>query len=323
MARTGLDRLEDVDGQPVRMDLRRLRKSVKSRQYLRSGGFLPDFVQGHTREVAARHESAIEEALTDAAAVALAPPTVLDEAGHRLDDGPAVLTQAEVAAAEGGESDVFFLASCRDFYTTPWASAGTACPVAFWGCLECPNAVFTLRHLPSILGFLDFVERQREELTAPAWQARYGLAWQRIVEGIHPKFTDAQIAEAAAIAEAGGDRLALPTAFLTTLATRRGRRPAEHNPFVLPAAVTGHIPLRGPQLWDPVWELGPFVPRSYQVATRIDFGKLPDPLDALAAREYLYLRFNRPLQTHTRRGSRPNRSRSQPRLASSGSTPAY
>ncbi|MFI8266640.1 hypothetical protein [Streptomyces sp. NPDC085665] len=85
--------------------------------------------------------------------------------------------------------------------------------------LECPNAVFTIRHLPSILGFLDFVERQREELTAPAWQARYGLAWQRIVEGIRPKFTDAQIAEAAAIAEAHGDRLALPTAFLTTLAT--------------------------------------------------------------------------------------------------------
>ncbi|MGW4689687.1 hypothetical protein ACWEPM_33010 [Streptomyces sp. NPDC004244] len=229
MASTGLDQLEDVGGQPVRMDLRRLRKSVKSRQYLRSGGFLPDFVHGHTREVAARHyagieahrdvhESAIEDALADAAAGALAPPTVLDESGRRLDDGPAVLTGPEVEIVRGGASDVF-LASCRDFHTTPWAPAGTACPVAFWGCLECPNAVFTLRHLPSILGFLDFTERQRAELTEPAWQARYGLAWQRIVEGIRPKFTDAQVSEAAAIAEADGDRLALPAAFLTTLAT--------------------------------------------------------------------------------------------------------
>ncbi|MFE1558899.1 hypothetical protein ACFW6V_28445 [Streptomyces sp. NPDC058734] len=229
MARTGLDRLQDVDGRPVRMDLRRLRKSVKSRHYLRSGGFLPDFTQGHTREVAARHyagieahrevhELAIEDALADAAAVALAPPTVLDEAGRRLDNGPTVLTEPEVTAVRGGESDVF-LASCRDFHATPWAPPGTACPVSFWGCLECPNAVFTLRHLPSILGFLDFIERQRDELPEPAWQARYGVAWQRIVEGIRPKFTDAQITEAAAIAEAAGDRLALPTAFLTTLAT--------------------------------------------------------------------------------------------------------
>lgn len=82
-------------------------------------------------------------------------------------------------------------------------------------------------------------------------------------------------------------------------------RPAEENPFVLPATITGHTTLAGPRLRDPVWELGPFIPRSYQVATRIDFGKLPDPLDALTAREYFYSRFNRPLQTHTRRGSRP------------------
>ncbi|MFJ6784318.1 hypothetical protein [Streptomyces yangpuensis] len=39
------------------------------------------------------------------------------------------------------------------------------------------------------------------------------------MEGIRPKFTDAQVSEATAIAEACGDRLALPTAFLTTLAT--------------------------------------------------------------------------------------------------------
>ncbi|MFE1558900.1 hypothetical protein ACFW6V_28450 [Streptomyces sp. NPDC058734] len=92
---------------------------------------------------------------------------------------------------------------------------------------------------------------------------------------------------------------------MTTPHPAEGARPVVQNPFVLPKTATGHTPLCGPRFWDPVWDLGPFIPRSYQVATRIDFGKLPDPVDSLTAREYLYSRFNRPLQTHTRRGSQP------------------
>jgi hypothetical protein len=36
--------------------------------------------------------------------------------------------------------------------------------VAIWGCLECPNAVFSTRHLPSVLSFLSFTEARRDEL---------------------------------------------------------------------------------------------------------------------------------------------------------------
>ena len=36
--------------------------------------------------------------------------------------------------------------------------------MAAWGCLECPNAVFTERHLPSLTAFAAFLEDQRGEL---------------------------------------------------------------------------------------------------------------------------------------------------------------
>jgi len=225
LARHQLDRMEDRGGEPVRLDLRRLRKTFKSIRYVRSGGVLDDFAEGHTKQVAADHyanieahrelhETAVENGLQEALDVALAPPVVLDDEGARLDCGPGQLEPDEVRAALSGENDVF-LASCKDFYASPYAAKkGTSCPVAVWGCLECPNAVFTTRHLPSILTFLDFTENQREELPVLEWKARYGLAWERIVHGIRPRFTSDQVATAQAIAEAGNPRLKLPAQFL-------------------------------------------------------------------------------------------------------------
>lgn len=229
MSEHGLDRLTDRDGGPVALDLRRVRKTVKSRQYLRAGGVLEDFASGHTRPVAAKHyadidaheethEQAVEAGLAQALGVALAPPVVLSDDGDRLDDGQATLTAREIESALSGEQDVW-LASCRDFFASPFArKPGAACPVPAWGCLECPNAVFTSRHLPSLLSFLDFLERQREEYPAAEWTARFGLAWDRVVHGVRARFSTRQIAAAQAIAEAGGDRLLLPPSFLEVIA---------------------------------------------------------------------------------------------------------
>ncbi len=214
----GLDQLTDRDGSPVRLHLVRLRKSWKSAQYLRAGGVIADFASGHTAEVAAGHyadigahrdihEQAVEDGLRQAMAVAQ-PPVVIDEHGTRLDDGQQELPPAQVQAALSGSSDVF-LASCRDFYDTPFAAKGKPCPVAMWGCLDCANAVFTTRHLPQVLAFLAFIEAQREEYTVTEWGQRYGRAFDRITTGIRGRFTPAQIATAQAIAEAGGARLLL------------------------------------------------------------------------------------------------------------------
>lgn len=225
MARHGLDQLTDRDGSPVALCRRRLRKTVKSQQYLRVGGVLPDFATGHSRQVAAAHyadieahrplhEQAVEDGLREALQVALPPPVVIDQAGRRLDDGTDPLADRQVQQTLSGHSDVF-LASCTDFYASPFARTyGTACPVPIWGCLECPNAVYTTRHLPSVLAFLGFVDYQRDRLPADEWQARYQLSRQRILDGILPKFTSEQVITARAIAEAGGPLLSLPAQIL-------------------------------------------------------------------------------------------------------------
>jgi len=220
----GFDQLIDRGGGPVRLDLRRLRKTYKSRQYMRAAGVLDDFTSGHSKQVAAAHyadidahrevhEQAVEAGLRQALDIALAPPVVAGEGGRPLGGG-APLTPPQVRAALSEQTDVF-LASCTDFYGSPFArTSGSGCPVAIWGCLECPNAVYTSRHLPSLLSFAAFVDAQRDELPDGEWQARYGLAFERVTTGILAKFTGEQITTARLIAQADAGPLALPAQVL-------------------------------------------------------------------------------------------------------------
>ena len=187
-ARQSLGELTDRDGGPVRLDLRRLRKSVKSKAYLRSGGVLDEFAAGHTKQVAAAryadidahrelHEQAVEAGLRQALRQALPVPVVATPAGAALPAPgatPEPLTPAQAHAAIAASQDVF-LASCTDFNGSPFArSPGSPCPAAVWGCLQCPNAVFTERHLPSLAGFAG-VPRDpargttRGRLAGPLW----------------------------------------------------------------------------------------------------------------------------------------------------------
>lgn len=229
LAECGLGSLTDRDGAPLRsLDLRRLRKTYKSKLYLSTGGVLPDFTSGHTPQVAGRHyadisahdeihDAAVEAGLTQALAITLPAPVVLDDEGDRLDDGEGELAPEAVTDALSGATDVW-VSSCTDFFASPWASKpGAPCPVPPWVCLECTNAVFTSRHLPAVLSILDTIEQQREEFPTTEWAIRFGLAHERITTGVLNRFTARQIATAKAIAEADGARLALPTAFLETI----------------------------------------------------------------------------------------------------------
>lgn len=225
LAAYGIDVLDDRGGKKVKLDLRRLRKSFKSKKYLEAGGILPDFVSGHTPQVAGRHyadigaheeihDQTVEAGLTQALAVALPPPVVLDEDGSRLDEGTAEVSAEVVRDALAGATDVW-LSACQDFFNSPYAlKKGAACPVPPWVCLECPNAVFTTRHLPA----LDTIERQREDFSTTEWTARFGIAHERIIKGVLARFRAQQISNAQAIAEADGPRLALPATFLEMIA---------------------------------------------------------------------------------------------------------
>jgi hypothetical protein len=228
-SRHGLDQLDDYGGGKVRLDLRRLRKSVKSRRYLQTGGILDDFTAGHTKAVAAAHyadidahndvhDQAVEDGLRQALHAALPDPVTATPDGGPLSlpGGKASpLTPAQQQAAASGELDVF-LASCSGFHASPFArTPGEGCPVAAWGCLECPNAVFTERHLPSLTAFAAFTEAQREELDSAQWQARYGTAHHRLTTGIFPAFTPAQ--HAAARHDSTSSIVALPARLLEIL----------------------------------------------------------------------------------------------------------
>ena len=229
-SRRGLDQMDDHGGGKVRLDLRRIRKSVKSRRYLQSGGILDDFAAGHTKAVAAAyyagidahnsvHDQAVEDGLRQALRASLPDPVAATAAGEPLvvpGGTPSLLTAAQQQAAASGDQDVF-LASCSGFRTSPFArTAGDGCPVAAWGCLECPNAVFTERHLPSLTAFAVFLEDQREELDGTQWQARYGMAHHRLATGIFPAFSPAQHAAARRDSAAVGV-VSLPARLLESL----------------------------------------------------------------------------------------------------------
>lgn len=206
MRRHGMHQLRDRDGTLVRLDLRRLRKSFKSERYLRAAGVLPDFAVGHSVATAAEHyadidahrnlhETAVEHGLREVLNAGLGAPVVLDDTGRRLDDGDTAMPPAAVEAALSDQQDVW-LASCRSFYDSPFArSKGAACPAAGWGCLD----------------------EQRDALPGLEWRSRYGLARQRIVTGILPRFTDEQLRTARAIAEASDERVSVPTLLLAVV----------------------------------------------------------------------------------------------------------
>lgn len=139
------------------------------------------------------------------------------EEGGRLDDGSQEVPSEAVRDALSGATDVW-LSSCRNFFDSPYSlKKGAACPVPPWVCLECPNAVFTTRHLPAVLSALGTIEAQREEFSTAEWTARFAVAHERIVKGVLARFSALQIGTAQAIAEADGPRLALPASFLETL----------------------------------------------------------------------------------------------------------
>jgi hypothetical protein len=116
---------------------------------------------------------------------------------------------AEVVAFLDGTQDLW-LASCSGFYASPFGTEGQPCPVPFWGCLDCGNAVIPSRKLPSLIAFETFMVTQREALPAADWAAKFGRAHRRIAEQILPAFPGAVVAAARTIAESQGGLLHLP-----------------------------------------------------------------------------------------------------------------
>jgi hypothetical protein len=214
----------DDDGHPPRLVLARLRKTHKAEWYRRTNGQMEQFTVGHTAEVAANHyadipalrslhEQAVADGFGDALNAALEPRIISPEAEARIRAEPATsdlpVPPAEVVAFLDGAQDLW-LASCGGFYASPFGSKGKPCPVPFWGCLDCGNAVITSRKLPSLIAFQAFMVTQREALPASDWAVKFGRSHRRITEQILPAFPGAVVAAARTIAESQAGLLHLP-----------------------------------------------------------------------------------------------------------------
>lgn len=213
-------RIVDDAGQPLYLRLSRLRKTHKALWYLKTEGHMTRFAIGHSVEIAARHYADIpslrplhEQAVADALEEALPGPKILapcdeEQLRDELARSPPTGGDVSVEVLEG-KQDVW-LASCGNFYSSPFAPAGSACPTPFWACLNCRNAVITARKLPAILGFLAFVDEQRPGMSEPDWETKFGQARQRITRQILPAFSDEVVAQARTQFEAEPPLLYLP-----------------------------------------------------------------------------------------------------------------
>lgn len=190
--------LVNDDGKPLHINLSRLRKTQKAEWYHRTGGQMEQFAVGHTVAVAARHYAEIpalahihDAALADAFRDALdamrivpieaaAPPAQLATSDN--------LQQAHIDDPTAPHPQDLWLARCGDFFASPFADRGTACPTPFWGCLECRNAVISEAKLPALLAFQAFMAAQRNALSAQDWAAKFGHAFARITDQILPSF---------------------------------------------------------------------------------------------------------------------------------------
>jgi hypothetical protein len=194
--------LTDDVGRPFRLLLSHLRKTHKALWYLKTEGHMTRFAVGHTVEVAARHyadipalrplhDATVTDALEGALKSALTPLVLTPEQEDVWRADPASIpdlpARNDPIALLNGDQDVW-LAGCGGFFASPHGTPGLPCPVPFWGCLECSNAVITARKLPAILSFLDFMVAQRQVLSAGDWAMKFGRAHARIRTQILPAF---------------------------------------------------------------------------------------------------------------------------------------
>ncbi|HUY51246.1 MAG TPA: hypothetical protein VMV92_37000 [Streptosporangiaceae bacterium] len=218
--------ITDLEGRPLVIDLRRLRKTYKAEFYRATGGKLPLLARGHSKQVAAAHyadipalrhvhEGAVADGLSEALDEALQLKILSPSDEELLASDPeqaqdlAGIAPGKAGPLLSGELDLW-LSACRDFTASPHAAPGTPCPVPFWSCLDCPNAIITSRKLPAILAFLDHVESQREAMSADAWAQMHARTRNRILTQILPAFPPDIITEARAIAEADDPLCNLP-----------------------------------------------------------------------------------------------------------------
>jgi hypothetical protein len=211
--------LRGDDGNPLAVQLGRLRTSAEVRRTRQLGGHLPSAARTNTMQVlwnsylradplvTAWAEEVVHAAVGDAEQAALdAHARALAAHGGTLriiarpapepgTDGTG-MDAVTAQRAASSELDTAW-AGCTDRDASPW-NEGT-CRASFLDCFHCGNALITPSHLPRLLSLTDDLEQRREQMSEQAWWRRYGPAWAAIRHDVLPEFTPAQVQAAVAV----------------------------------------------------------------------------------------------------------------------------
>jgi hypothetical protein len=208
-----------------RIDIRRLRKSVKVEKAVAFGGRITDIADDHHQETFRGHYAqgttlrmisgqVITTAQQSWFDKATAGPVVLDaEAEAALEEAAPTfaalgLSAEQVEDLRSGALEMG-VTSCRDPFDSPFSHPGDLCAVAPLRCLECRNAWILPSHLPQLLLFADHLDRLRTRLSPAHFHTLWGQTAANLAAVLGER-TEAETAAARRHIAQGAATLQLP-----------------------------------------------------------------------------------------------------------------
>ncbi|MDT0453745.1 hypothetical protein [Streptomyces hesseae] len=212
----------DLEG---RIDIRRLRKSVKVEKAVAFGGRITDIADDHHEETFRGHyaqgttlrmisgqvittaqQSWFDKATTGPVVLDAAAEAALEEAAPALAELGLSAEQVEDLRSGAMEMGV---TSCRDPFDSPFSRPGDLCTVAPLRCLECRNAWILPSHLPQLLLFADHLDRLRTRLSPVHFHTLWGQTANNLAAVLAER-TEAETAAARRHIDEGAATLQLP-----------------------------------------------------------------------------------------------------------------
>lgn len=200
-----------AEARPLSVDFNRLKTSIDVRRTRQMGGHLPSSARSNSVPVLFSNylrddpttidwaRDIIGDAVLDAEQAALeAHRRALAAAGGgaQLAISPTASGPDAVGPGGIGKRQEAGWSSCANPDQHP--GTGTTCEASFLECFHCGNCLITPIHLPRLLALLEALQARRAQIPLSDWWARYGPVWAAIRHDVLPKFSPAELADAAA-----------------------------------------------------------------------------------------------------------------------------
>lgn len=177
-----------------RVHLSLIRKTVKARRWITTGGDLEATGGDHSVKTLIRHyvliphlhelhEQVAAEGISELFETATAP-RLLDKAASRaFSDNPTGFAKSlgielEQALDTATDANDVWVGGCLGI------SKGSRdirpCGAPVWGCLNCANAIFTYKKIPGLVRLLNHIINQRQKMSLDVWSRQFGVSYSRV-----------------------------------------------------------------------------------------------------------------------------------------------